>query len=339
MSGNPNVKRSASKKGPSRGSGGKRARGLQGRGPTPKAEDRVYHPAHTRKLKREEAQRQAEQRAAQSTKVRKELQLADGHELIVGRNPVFEAVKAGMNPARVFMSGASISDERVEHIVRAATASGTPLVEVSRSELDRMSDGAVHQGIAIEVPPYVYATLDGLLASIGAQCADQPDTAQITPLLLALDSVTDPHNLGAALRSASAFGVQGVIVPERRSAPVSAAVWKVSAGAAARVPVAKVSNLVRSLDALKKQGYFAVGLDGDGSETIDTLSLADMPLVLVTGSEGKGLARLTRETCDVIASIPINSAMESLNASVATGIALYQVDRLRRENKNSREIN
>ena len=329
MSGNPNAKRPASKKGPTRGSGGKRARGLQGKGPTPKAEDRTYHPAHARKLKREEAQRQAEQRAVQSTRVRKELQLADGHELIVGRNPVFEAVKAGMKPARVFMSGVSISDERVGHIVRAATASGIPLVDVSRSELDRMSEGAVHQGIAIEVPPYAYAQLNDVLASIDPQTI---------PLLLALDSVTDPHNLGAALRSASAFGVHGVIVPERRSAPVNAAVWKVSAGAAARVPIAKVPNLVRALDSLKKQGYFVVGLDGGGSETIDTLSLADMPLVIVTGSEGKGLARLTRETCDVIASIPINSAMESLNASVATGITLYQVDHLRRENKNSRKI-
>lgn len=334
MSGNPNAKRPASKKGPTRGSGGKRARGLQGKGPTPKAEDRTYHPAHARKLKREEAQRQAEQRATQRTRVRKELQLADGHELIVGRNPVFEAIKAGMSPARVFMSGARVSDERVEHVVRAATASGTPLVEVSRSELDRMSDGAVHQGIAIEVPPYAYAQLDELLASIEAQSAERNDTAQTIPLLLALDSVTDPHNLGAALRSASAFGAHGVIVPERRSAPVNAAVWKVSAGAAARVPVAKVPNLVRALDTLKKQGYFVVGLDGDGSETIDALSLADMPLVIVTGSEGKGLARLTRETCDVIVSIPISAAMESLNASVATGIALYQVSRLRHENKN-----
>lgn len=338
MSGNPNAKRPTSKKGPTRGSGGKRARGLQGKGPTPKAEDRTYHPAHARKLKREEAQRRLAERAAQSKKVRKELQLGESHELIVGRNPVFEAVKAGMNPVRVFMAGMSISDERVEHVVRAATASGTPLVEVSRSELDRMSDGAVHQGIAIEVPPYSYTELDELLMSMETQRTDGERASQSIPLLLALDSVTDPHNLGAALRSASAFGVHGVIVPERRSAPVNAAVWKVSAGAAARVPVVKVSNLVQALGKLKKHGYFVVGLDAGGSETIDTLSLADMPLVLVTGSEGKGLARLTRETCDVIASIPIDSHMESLNASVATGIALYQVGQLRRENKNLREV-
>lgn len=329
MSGNPNAKRPASKKGPTRGSGGKRARGLQGKGPTPKAEDRTYHPAHARKLKREEAQRQAEARAAQKTKVRKELQLADDYELIVGRNPVFEAIKSGIEPTRLFLSGASMSDARVEDVLRAATASGTPLVEVSRSELDRMSDGAVHQGIAIEVPPYSYASLDELLTSADSQ--ESRERPNDIPLILALDSVTDPHNLGAALRSASAFGANGVIVPERRSAPVSATVWKVSAGAAARVPVAKVPNLVRALESLKKQGYFVVGLDAGGSETIDTLSLADMPLVIVTGSEGKGLARLTRQTCDVIASIPISSDMESLNASVATGIALYQVSRLRRE--------
>ncbi|MBR5951144.1 MAG: 23S rRNA (guanosine(2251)-2'-O)-methyltransferase RlmB, partial [Actinomycetaceae bacterium] len=300
MSGNPNAKRPASKKGPTRGSGGKRARGLRGKGPTPKAEDRTYHPAHARKLRREEAERQALARAAQSKAVRKELQLADGCELIVGRNPVFEAVKSGMIPSRVFVAGVSVSDERVEHVLRAATASGVPFVEVSRSELDRMSDGAVHQGIAIEVPPYSYGHLDDILASVQTQVADRDGATQNIPLFLALDSVTDPHNLGAALRSASAFGAHAVIVPERRSAPVNAAVWKVSAGAAARVPVVKVPNLVRALELLKKQGYFVVGLDGGGSEEIDTLSLADTPLVLVTGSEGKGLARLTRETCDVI---------------------------------------
>ena len=141
--------------------------------------------------------------------------------------------------------------------------------------------------------------------------------------------MTDPHNLGAVLRSASAFGADGVVVPERRSAGVTAAVWKVSAGAAARVPVARVPNLVNALGALKKAGYFAVGLDAGGQARIDGLGFADAPLVLVTGSEGKGLARLTRQTCDVIASIPIDADLESLNAAVATGIALYQIDRLR----------
>lgn len=122
-----------------------------------------------------------------------------------------------------------------------------------------------------------------------------------------------------------------MLIPERRSAGVNATVWKVSAGAAARVPVARETNLVRALEELKEEGYFVIGLDGGGQESVDTLDMADVPLVVVTGSEGKGLSRLVRETCDVIASIPIASDMESLNAAVATGIALYQLDVNRRK--------
>lgn len=321
MPGNQPTRRPKSKKGPTRGSGGKRARGLAGKGPTPKAEDRVYHPAHQRKLEREAAAKHEARRQAQRRSVRKALQTPPGHELVAGRNPVVEALKAGVPLTRVFMSGSQMSDPRVTQIVRAATAAGAPLIEATRSELDRMTDGAVHQGVAIEVPPFSYAELDALVARVAA--AGRPG------LLVALDSVTDPHNLGAALRSASAFGADGVIIPERRSAGVNATVWKVSAGAVARVAIAKVPNLVRALESLKKQGFFVAGLDAGGTERIDTLSFADMPLVLVTGSEGKGLARLTRLACDAIASIPIAAEMESLNAAVATGIALYQVDRLR----------
>mgnify|MGYP000866991582 CR=1 FL=1 len=133
---------------------------------------------------------------------------------------------------------------------------------------------------------------------------------------MALDQVTDPHNLGAVLRSAGAFGADGVIIPERRSVGVNATVWKVSAGAAARVRVARETNLVRALEQLKKEGCFVVGLDGSGSTDIEDLTLADSPLV--------------RETCDVLASVPISRSVESLNAAVATGISLYEVDRLRR---------
>ena len=309
MSGNRMTRRPRGKKGPAGGSGGMGRRRLEGKGPTPKAEDRVYHPAHKRKLQAESERRRAEE-ARHRTALRAALQLDRGHELIVGRNPVVEAVRSGIPLTRVFMS--------------TATALGAPLVEVSRAELDRMTDGAVHQGVAIDVPPHEYAGLDDLVERAGAG-----PRAGRAGLIVALDSVTDPHNLGAVLRSASAFGADGVVVPERRSAGVTAAVWKVSAGAAARVPVARVPNLVNALGALKKAGYFAVGLDADGQARIDGLGFADAPLVLVTGSEGKGLARLTRQTCDVIASIPIDADLESLNAAVATGIALYQIDRLR----------
>ena len=307
MSGNRMTRRPRGKKGPAGGSGGMGRRRLEGKGPTPKAEDRVYHPAHKRKLQAEAERRRAEE-ARHRTALRAALQLDRGHELIVGRNPVVEAVRSGIPLTRVFMSGALAGDERLGEVVRTATALGAPLVEVSRAELDRMTDGAVHQGVAIDVPPHEYAGLDDLVERAGAG-----PRAGRAGLIVALDSVTDPHNLGAVLRSAS----------------VTAAVWKVSAGAAARVPVARVPNLVNALVALKKAGYFAVGLDAGGQARIDGLGFADAPLVLVTGSEGKGLARLTRQTCDVIASIPIDADLESLNAAVATGIALYQIDRLR----------
>ncbi|MDR6939357.1 23S rRNA (guanosine(2251)-2'-O)-methyltransferase RlmB [Arcanobacterium hippocoleae] len=314
--GHPGATRKGPKKGSRVGSGGQRRARLEGKGPTPKAEDRTYHPAYKRK-------KAAEALAAKKAgpKLRSFLQLPEGHELIAGRNPVSEAVSSGLPYTRVFLVGALANDERVAAIIRAATETGVPLVEVSRAELDKMTDGAVHQGVAIEVPPYEYVELSELIEAglYGTRKG----------LIVALDSITDPHNLGAVVRSASAFHVDGVLLPERRSAGVNATVWKVSAGAMARVPVAREKNLVRALTELKECGYFIVGLAGEGTTTIDTLDLADLPLVIVTGSEGKGLSRLVRETCDVLAAIPIASEMESLNAAVATGIALYQVDRFR----------
>lgn len=329
--------RPAKKKTQRIGSGGRNRRRLEGKGPTPKAEDRTYHPAYHAK-KAAEARALAAEKAAQrrEPKLRSVLHIQEGHELIAGRNPVLEAVRSGIPLARVFMAGSAISDERVGEVVRTATALGAPLIEVSRSELDKMTDGAVHQGVAIEVPPYSYVGIEDLLERVERRQVRQHSAGDPEPnrgLFVALDSVTDPHNLGAALRSASAFGADGLIIPERRSASMNVTAWKVSAGAAARVPVARVTNLVRALEKLQKSGYFVVGLDGGGDTDIADLQLADMPLVVVTGSEGSGLARLTRETSDIIASIPIAAELESLNASVATGIALYQIDRLRAARK------
>ncbi|MFC5370836.1 23S rRNA (guanosine(2251)-2'-O)-methyltransferase RlmB [Arcanobacterium bovis] len=316
--GRPGAIRKGAKKGTKVGSGGQRRAALEGKGPTPKAEDRTYHPAYKRKKAAEAAAAKAA-----GPKLRGILRLPAGHELIAGRNPVVEAVSSGIPFTRVFVVGALANDDRVAEIMRAATRAGAPLLEVTRSELDRMTDGAVHQGVALEVPPYEYAELDELVEA-------SYDSAR-PGLIVALDSVTDPHNLGAVLRSASAFRADGVLIPERRSASVNVTVWKVSAGAVARVPIAREKNLVRALEQLKANGYFVVGLAGDGDQSVSSLSLADVPLVLVTGSEGKGLSRLVRETCDAVASIPIASDMESLNAAVATGIALYQVDQLREQ--------
>jgi len=171
------------------------------------------------------------------------------------------------------------------------------------------------------VPPYEYAHPQDLLEDVIAKGK--------LPLLVALDGVTDPRNLGAIIRSTAAFGGQGLIIPQRRSAGVNSAAWKTSAGAAARVPVAMASNLTTTLKEFKKQGVFVLGLDGGGDVSLPALELADRPVVIVVGSEGKGLSRLVTENCDQIVSIPISSATESLNAGIAASVALYQVATIR----------
>lgn len=307
------VRKPGSKKGAQIGSGGQRRRALQGKGPTPRAEDRPYHPAGKRKA---EQQRREQARP----KARRTGVTAD-HEVVAGRNSVVEAMRAGITASKLYLAVAADSDERITEIVSLAAQSGVDVRQAARGDLEQLTGTSAHQGVAIEVPEYSYADPQDLLddASAGG-----------TPLIVALDSITDPRNLGATLRSAGAFGADGLVVPARRSAGVTVAAWKVSAGAAARVPVARATNLVRTLQAYKKAGCFVVGLDGGGSTTIADLNLATDPLVLVLGSEGKGLSRLVAETCDQVVSIPIESAVESLNAGTAIGIALYEVASRRR---------
>lgn len=312
------IRKKGTKKGAQVGTGGHSRRRLEGKGPTPKAEDRPYHPAHKRKITREA--REAREAAIARARAKSSIRIKPGHELIAGRNPVAEAARAAVPIERVFILD-NVKDDRVEEVVRLASAMGAPVYEVTRRDLDVATDGAVHQGVAIEVRGYEYADASDLIAGSLQQLGH--------PLLIALDQVTDPHNLGAVLRSAGAFGADGVLIPERRSAGVNATAWKVSAGAAARVPVARATNLVRALEEAKRAGYFVVGLDGGGDAPLRGLPLADGPLVVVTGAEGTGLSRLVRETCDQIVSIPITSTVESLNAAVATGIALYEVASLR----------
>ena len=299
------IRKKGTKKGAQVGTGGHSRRRLEGKGPTPKAEDRTYHPAYKRKVKREA--REAQEAAIARARAKSSIRVKPGHELIAGRNPVAEAARASVPIERVFILD-NVKDDRVEEVVRLASAMGAPVYEVTRRDLDVATDGAVHQGVAIEVRGYEYADASDLIAGSLQQLGH--------PLLVALDQVTDPHNLGAVLRSAGAFGANGVIIPERRSAGVNTTAWK-------------VSNLVRALEEAKAAGYFVVGLDGGGDAPLRGLSLADGPLVIVTGAEGAGLSRLVRETCDQIVSIPIASTVESLNAAVATGIALYEVASLR----------
>ena len=234
-------------------------------------------------------------------------------------------------------------DERIEHddrtreIIKLAGAQSLHLLEADRLEMDRIARSSNHQGVVLKVQPYQYSSL-AELADIAERKAKAMDvvnspSARINarPLFIALDGVTDPQNLGAVIRSAAAFGANGVILPERRSASVTAAAWKVSAGAAAHIPVARVVNLTKAIESMRERGYYTVGLDGGGDKLVGETGFETDPLIVVLGSEGKGLSRLVRESCDAIAGIPITSMVESLNASVAAGISLYAVARARRE--------
>ena len=186
---------------------------------------------------------------------------------------------------------------------------------------ERATSGVVPQGVASKLEAYEYSTPQQLL-----NLATERDER---PLIVVLDGVTDPRNFGAVIRSASGFGVHGVVIAERRAAQVNAAAWKTSAGAAARVKVARVTNLTRTIKAFQDAGLMVVGLAADGDVSLPGLELADGPLVVVIGSEGKGLSRLVAETCDQIVSIPMASELESLNAGVAAGIALYEISKVR----------
>ena len=300
---------------PTAGSGGRVRRGLEGRGPTPKAEDRVKHPAH----KRAKAAERSKERERGRRPARKDAEASV--EWVYGRNPVVEALRAGVPAAALHVAEGTERDARLREALLLAVETGVSVLEVPRTELDRVTAGGSHQGVALQIPPYEYAHPDDLLTRAYA--------ANEVPLIVALDGVTDPRNLGAITRSAAAFGAHGVVVPERRTASMSASAWKTSAGAAARIPVARAGNLNRALKSYKDAGLMVIGLDMNGAIDLPAFDAATEPLVLVIGSEGKGLARLVRENCDLIVSIPMTSATESLNAGIAAGITLYEIARHR----------
>jgi 23S rRNA (guanosine2251-2'-O)-methyltransferase len=299
--------RKSAKGNPTAGSGGRRRRALEGKGPTPKAKDRPGHIAHKRAGKADKAAAPQPRRKSSGEET----------EWIAGRNSVVEALRAQMPVSTVYVAEGAEREVRLREAFGICAERGLPLLEVSRAELDRLTRRAVHQGLAAKVPPYEYAHPAELLdAAVGSGAP---------PLIVALDSVTDPRNLGAVVRSAAGFGAHGVVGPERRSAGMTAAAWKTSAGAAARLPVARATNLVRELKAYQQAGCMVVGLDAAGEVALPSLDLADGPLVIVVGSEGKGLSRLVAETCDALVSIPMAGSLESLNAGVAASIALYAV--------------
>ncbi|MDK8870533.1 23S rRNA (guanosine(2251)-2'-O)-methyltransferase RlmB [Corynebacterium macclintockiae] len=307
--------RKKNKKGATKGSGGQGRRSLRGKGATPKAEDRVYHAAYKRKQAAKRRASGAHDRFAKDD---------NQVELVVGRNPVIECLHAKVPATALYVAEGTKNDERLAEAVHTCADRGISVLEVSRAELDRMTGNGMHQGIGLQIPPFQYTQVEDLIERTAS--APQPG------LVVALDNITDPRNLGAVIRSVAAFGGHGVIIPERRSASVTAVAWRTSAGTAARLPVAKATNMVRSLKQFQQAGYQVVGLDAGGDHTLDTYD-GTTPTVIVVGSEGKGLSRLVADTCDTIMSIPMAKWVESLNASVAAGVVLSEFARQRRAAK------
>jgi 23S rRNA (guanosine2251-2'-O)-methyltransferase len=304
------------KKGATGGTGGKGRRALAGRGATPPAEMRPGHPAQRR------ATAEARQRA---DRARARQRAEEAPELLLGRNPVVEALRANIPATSLYVVTGDThrtTDERIAEALTLAADRGLPLLEVGKAEFDRMAGGALHQGIGLQVPPYEYAHPDDLLDL--ARDSGRP------PLIVAMDGVTDPRNLGAVVRSAAAFDAHGVVVPQRRAVGMTASAWRTSAGAAARIPVARAVNLARALGSYQDAGLQTVGLAGDGDVDVDQYDGFADPVALVVGAEGTGLSRLVRERCDVVVRIPIDRDTESLNVSVAAGIALYAAGMSRR---------
>ena len=318
------------------GTGGNGRQALEGKGPTPKAEDRKGHPAQKARERKEKYEAQAKAgfgrkgeflaptartagtRGAATRNSAAVAKAADASEVLSGRNSVLEALRTKVPATAMYLAARIEMDDRVKEAIAIANSRRIPINEVTRPEIDRMTgNDAVHQGIALQVPPYKYDHPMELLDRI-------LDRDQV-PLIVALDGITDPRSLGAIIRSVAAFGGQGVVLPQRRSTGVTASAWKTSAGAAARVPVALAGNLTTTLKEFKKRGLFVIGLDGDGDVSLPQLNLANEPLVIVVGSEGKGLSRLVQENCDAVVSIPINAATESLNAGIAASVTLYEI--------------
>jgi 23S rRNA (guanosine2251-2'-O)-methyltransferase len=294
---------------PTAGSGGRVRRGLEGKGPTPKAAEREGHKAYKFKQK---ATKEASKRPQ-----RKSINRGGDSEWVAGRNSVVEALRARLPVTALYVAESTERDGRLREAFALAAERGISLLEVPRQELDKITAGAVHQGLAARVPPYEYAHPTDFLEEAAAMGEK--------PLIVALDSVTDPRNLGAVVRSAAGFGAHGVVIPERRSAGMTASAWKTSAGAAARLKVAQATNLTRQLKAYQEAGCMVIGLAADGDVSLPDLDLADGPLVVVVGSEGDGMSRLVKETCDLLVSVPMASGLESLNAGVAASIALYAI--------------
>ena len=248
------------------------------------------------------------------------------NNIICGRNPVLEALRSGREIDRLFVAHGT-GGGSVTAIIAKCRAKGILIKEISPQKLDYYCGGANHQGVAVMFASQEYATVDDMFALA--------ETRGEKPFLIICDEIEDPHNLGAIIRTAEATGVHGVIIPERRSASLNATVAKAACGALEYVPVARVTNIANTIDALKQRGVWVFGADMDGDDY--TRTDFDTPCALVIGNEGKGIGALTAKKCDAILSLPMLGKINSLNASVAAGILMYEVVRSRKADKQPRK--
>lgn len=244
-----------------------------------------------------------------------------GTRLVIGLHPVRELLRAGATLHGIDLAEGRGESDVVAEIVALAEERGVAVRRRDREELDRLVGDVVHQGVVATAPPFPYADLDEVLRRVEA--TDEP------LFLVALDRITDPHNLGSVARTVEAVGAHALLIPERRAAGVTPAVEKAAAGALAHLPLVQVTNLARTLRDLGRRSVWSVGLEADVPDSIYACGLLTEPLVLVIGSEGEGLARLSAERCDALVHLPMRGRIGSLNASVAAAVALYEVRRRR----------
>ena len=253
------------------------------------------------------------------TDERKDQLTAEADGLIEGRNAVIEALRTEASIDKIFIQKGEV-DKTLGHIASKARAAGIVVVEADRRKLDGMSRTHAHQGVIALAAVREYVSVDDILADAAAK--NEP------PLIVVCDEISDPHNLGAILRTAECAGAHGVVIPKRRSAGLTAVVAKTSAGAVSYIPVARVANIPSLLKDLKKQGIWVFGTAADGTTDLYTADLKG-PAAIVIGSEGSGMTRLVSENCDFLVSIPMKGRISSLNASAAAAILLYEAVRQR----------
>ena len=245
--------------------------------------------------------------------------IEEDSDLIYGRHPVLSALQNQRNLNRLWITTRLRYDPSFHHFLLQAKENGTVIDEVEPKRLDHLTNGANHQGVAAQTAPYAYIELPDLIE----QAKSVTD-----PVIVVADGITDPHNLGAIIRTAEAIGAQGLVIPQRRASGITSTVMKVAAGALENFAVARVINLGRALEELKEAGFWIYGTAASGSEPVHTVNFTG-PIVLVIGSEGEGLSMLTQRSCDFLVSIPLQGKTPSLNASVAAGMTLYEIYRQR----------